>query len=356
MTTPAELVAKHFPGRPGAAYFDTASIGLVPKEVSSAVADCYRALGAGTRGMATVRTAVDRTRALLAAEFGCADADISFMSSTGEVVNSVARAIEWHDGDEVVVLDGEFPTTRLPWTAIPGVRPIRASPVNGVDRLAGLLNAIGPRTRLVAVSHVCSFTGVRVDLDVLGEACAAVDALLLCDGAQAAGVLPVAAGAVDFYVASGYKWMLAGFGTAFLISKPEARQTLRPTLLGHGNEPPSTALNYGTTNLPGICALGAAAAVRDHIGRHTIMERTRSVARRVYEGVAALGLSPVADPTRHGAIVSLGGLSSAVLLADRLASVDVFVAERGGYLRVSPHFYTLDEEVSTLLEALARFS
>lgn len=96
----------------------------------------------------------------------------------------------------------------LPWTSLgDAVQVVRADPLPGDDRTGALLVAISHRTRVVAVSHVSPSTGGRVDLDALGLACARAAALLICDGTQAAGCIPVSLRAVDFYVASGYKWL-----------------------------------------------------------------------------------------------------------------------------------------------------
>ncbi|MFC8668671.1 aminotransferase class V-fold PLP-dependent enzyme [Streptomyces sp. NPDC057199] len=350
-----DIVRTSFPGSDGPSYFDTASIGLVPREVRAAVAGCYDALGNGIRGMARTRTAVERTRTLLADEFGCAAADITFASSTGEAVNAVARAVPWRPGDEVLALEDEFPTTVLPWSKLPGVRLITVRPGPDDDRLGALVAAIGPRTRLVAVSHVNSHTGTVVDLAVLGAACARLGALLLCDGAQSAGVLPVDLTGVDFFVATGYKWMLAGFGIAFLITKASVRETLEPTLLGHGNVPPSRDLAVGTPNLAGIHALGAAAELRHVIGRTAIGERAAALARRIRDEAGQLGLRPVAHPATGSTIVSLAATAgSAAECVARLGRSGIVVADRGGRLRISPHFYTRDSDVDDLLHALSR--
>jgi cysteine desulfurase / selenocysteine lyase len=344
-----------FPLKPPVAYLDTASIGLVPREVRAAVADCYNALGAGTQGMARTRSAVERARTLLAEEFGCDGTDITFTSSTGEAINAVARAVPWQPGDEVLVLEDEFPTTLLPWSRIPGVRLVTVAPGPDDDRLGALLAAIGPRTRLVSVSHVNSSTGTLVDLVTLGEACARGGALLLCDGAQSAGALPVDLTGVDFFVATGYKWMLAGFGIAFVITKASVRDTLTPTLLGHGNVPPSHQLTVGTSNLAGIHALGAAADLRRRIGREAIMQRAGALARRIREEGTALGLRPVTRDNAHGTIISFAPPTPTVSAAavEQLRRSDVIVADRGGTIRVSPHFYTRDSEVDALLTALS---
>ncbi|MGW4957901.1 aminotransferase class V-fold PLP-dependent enzyme [Nonomuraea sp. NPDC004186] len=331
-------------------YFDTASIGLVPEAVRAAVGACYEAMGRGTRGSREWRPVVERAHRRYAAELGVAEDEVAFMASTGEAVNAIAHAVPWRPDDEVLVLRDEFPTVVYPWRGLgDAVRVVEVDALPGDDRLGALLAAIGPRTRVVAVSHVSSFTGTLVDLDVLGAACARAGATLVVDGAQAAGAIPVSLDHVDFYVATGYKWLLAGFGVAVVAARRAALDSLRPTLLGHGNPPPTPRLTYGHLNLPGVYALEAAAAFRETVGHEEIHARVARLARRLHEEAAALGLVPVAHPERMGGIVSVAGHADAV---DRLAARGLAVAHRGGHLRMSPHFYASDADVDRLLAEL----
>ena len=349
----ASLVRERFPEKPPGAYLDTAAIGLVPRDVAVAVASCYEALGSGTRGATHWQPVVERATRALASEFGVADNAISFMASAGEAINAIARAIPWRPGDEVLTLTGEFPTVTLPWSELgAGVRMVEVAPLPGDDRLGALLAAIGPRTRAVTISHVSSFTGTVVDLDTLGRACARVGALLVCDGAQSAGAIPVNLSFVDFYVATGYKWLLSGFGTALVISKTSSLWQLRPTLLGYGNQAPPPALTYGHLNLAGVYALEAAAAVRRDVGLEAVAARIATLARGVRAGAMELGFSVAAAPERSAGIISLEGLADVGEAVARLAHAGVSVAERAGYLRISPNFYTADSEIDGLLRAL----
>jgi cysteine desulfurase/selenocysteine lyase len=336
-----------------AGYLDTASIGLVPPAVSTAVATCYDALALGTRGARRWRPVVEEAEAAYAAEFGVAADEVTFLASTGEALNAVARAIPWRLGDEVMVLSDEFPTVSLPWTAVTGVEVVQVDPLPGDDRLGALLSALRPRTRVVCVSHVSSFTGTRIDLDRLGEACRRSGAFLVCDGAQAAGCVPVGGNPADFYVATGYKWLLAGFGIAVLIARNSALDRVRPGLLGHGNVPPSRSLSYGHLNLPGVYALHAAAAVRREIGVERIHRHVAESVARIAEGVTGLGFTIAGDPSYTAGIVSLAGLTDAAAAAARLAKAGVSVAARGGYLRFSPYMYTTADDVDSLLNVLA---
>jgi selenocysteine lyase/cysteine desulfurase len=351
-----DLIHEQYPDKV-LGYFDSASIGLVPSAVGAAVADCYVALGLGVRGSGHWRAVVEQSAGGLAEEFGAADDEISFMASTGEAFNAIARAVAWRDGDEVLVLDDDFPTVVLPWTRLGDrVRVVRASPLAGDDRLGALTEAITPRTRVVAVSHVNSTTGTRLDLDVLGAECRRAGALLVCDGAQAAGCIPVDVRPVDFYVATGYKWLLAGFGIAMVIAKRDSVASLHPTLLGHGNLTPETRLPYGHLNVPGVYALNAASTVRRRFGLEAIHSRIAELVHQVHVEATGLGLQPVAPLERSGPIVSLSAVGDVEAAVGLLFDAGISVAARGGCLRISPNFCTTDREVDDLLAALGRLA
>jgi len=342
-------VARSFRQKPAGAYLDTASIGLVPDEVSSGAVDCFTALGAGTRGAVRWRAVTEQARIDLAAEFGVMPAEISFMASTGEAMNALARAICWRPGDEVVVLADDFPTVLHPWLALGDpvrVVQVRAAPAEAVAKLVA---AIGPATRAVAVAHVSSTTGNALDLAALGAACHAAGALLICDGAQAAGCIPVDLSAVDFYIATGYKWLLAGFGIALVISKRGPAARLTPGLRGHANLPPSASLGYGTVNLAGIYALAAAGRLRRSIGTQAIQARIAELVGRLYAELVDLGFRPALPSQPQAGIVSLAGFPEPDHVVADLASAGVSVAQRGGLLRIAPGLYTTDDEVDLLL-------
>lgn len=70
-------------------------------------------------------------------------------NSTSHGMHLMANGLSWADGDEVIVLAGDYPATVLPWQRLPGVRTVALSPdLTATDLTA----AIGPRTRLVAVT------------------------------------------------------------------------------------------------------------------------------------------------------------------------------------------------------------
>jgi cysteine desulfurase / selenocysteine lyase len=81
-------------------------------------------------------------------------------NSTSHGLHLIAGGLRWADGDEVLVIEGDYPATVLPWLRLAAdgvrVRPLR--PAGGLLSGAELAAAIGPRTRLLAVTWTDSFT------------------------------------------------------------------------------------------------------------------------------------------------------------------------------------------------------
>jgi selenocysteine lyase/cysteine desulfurase len=98
--------------------------------------------------------------------------------------------------------------------------------------LERLAESIAERTTLVAFSAVQSADGRIVDTAAVRTAARAVGALTLADLTQAAGWLPVDAGADDITVCGTYKWLCSPRGTALMTVRPEVAARMRPLFAG----------------------------------------------------------------------------------------------------------------------------
>lgn len=94
--------------------------------------------------------------------------------------------------------------------------------------LDGMAEAVRPTTSLVALSSVQSADGRLADLDAVRAAAAAHGARVLLDATQSAGWLPLDAGAYDYTVTGGFKFLLCPRGTSFLTVTEEAQEILPP--------------------------------------------------------------------------------------------------------------------------------
>jgi cysteine desulfurase / selenocysteine lyase len=93
----------------------------------------------------------------------------------------------------VLVIEGDYPATILPWQRLvrQGVRVRPLHPEGGLLSAGELAAAIGPRTRVLAVTWVDSFTGQTLDLHALGTVCRQAGVLLVVNASQALGARPV---------------------------------------------------------------------------------------------------------------------------------------------------------------------
>jgi len=182
----------------------------------------------------------ERLRALLARLVGGAPDQVVLGNSTSYGLHLVANGLAWADGDEVLVIEGDYPATILPWQRLAPwgvrVRPLR--PIGDVLSAADLTAAIGPRTRLLAVTWADSFTGRALDLDELGKVCRQAGVLFVVNASQALGARPVDVSAtpVDAVISCGYKWLCGNLRvSAHLFNEPgQIDQTLAALHSGGG--------------------------------------------------------------------------------------------------------------------------
>lgn len=152
-----------------------------------------------------------RTAQQLASMMSVDAGDIAFVGSSSAGINQVTHALHWQSGDEVVVVDDEYPSGRYAfvWLRRFGVRVVMpAYQENPDDELTAIVASLTPRTKLVYVSHVSTRTGRRIDINALADAVHAVGAHIIVDATHSLGIVPVNAANIDFVVCSGYKWLL----------------------------------------------------------------------------------------------------------------------------------------------------
>lgn len=203
--------------------------------------------------------------------------DIVFARGATEAINLVAQS--WGrrhvgPGDEIVITWLEHHANVVPWqllAAEKGAR-LRVAPVddNGEVRLDAYEKLLGPKTRIVSLTHVSNALGTVVPAQEMVHMAHRHGARVLVDGAQAVSHMPVDVQALDcdFYVFSGHK-VFAPTGIGALYGKPEVLETM-PPWQGGGNmiadvtfektlyQPAPARFEAGTGNIADAVGLGAA--------------------------------------------------------------------------------------------------
>jgi cysteine desulfurase/selenocysteine lyase len=175
-----------------------------------------------------------RLRQRLARVVGGSPHDIVLGNSASYGLDVLVHGFPWASGDEIVVVDGDFPANVFPWRALErrgvAIRFMRAERRGScsADEVASQLT---DRTRLFCTSWVNSFTGYAIDLDAIGRICRAAGVWFVINASQALGarVLDVGRTLVDAVTCCGCKWLLGPYGTGFLWLAPTLRDTLEPS-------------------------------------------------------------------------------------------------------------------------------
>ncbi len=300
---------------------------------------------------------------------------VAFTCSLAESMALAATGIDWADGDNCVIPEGEFPSVVYPFLNLEhrGVA-VRFAPKGddghtSIDRMRETADA---RTRAVVLSHVEFRDGYRNDLSALAALCREMDALLIVDVTQALGPcrVDVESTGVDVIAAHSYKWLMASYGVGVTHFSERAMERIRPTYAGrlsvdrdfedHGYELRwrKGADRYQTGGLNWITLTGLKASLEliTALDITAIVQHGLDLTEQVMEGAAAKGYSVVSsrEASHRSSIVAFTSGSperDEEIVAD-LERQKVSVALRGRGVRVSPYFYNSPDEVGALIDAL----
>jgi len=275
--------------------------------------------------------------------------------------------------DEVVVEALQFPTVTYVWRAWEryGARltvvPSDDGKTMSTDRLCA---AITERTKLVVLSHAAYISGSVIDAAAIAARCKETGAIFVLDAYQTTGIYPfdVTELGVDVVVGGSHKWLCGGPGCGFLYVRPDLRATFEPAVtgwMGHETpfafEPAPITLAHGqhrfTTGTPTIPGYVVARAGHDailEIGVEAIRAHNVRLTTRLAEGALERGLTvptPLQPERRTGWIgIDFPGAQAATR---ELVKRRIFLDWRPDCgIRVSPHFYTTDEEIAAFFEAI----
>jgi len=360
--TDAAQFRSRFPVLERLCYLNAGTEGPLPRRAAEAVRDRIELEAAqGRCGRSYFEATIElaaRARAGYADLLGCSDADVALTGSTTDGVNTVTAGLDLRAGDEILTSDQEHPGLLAPLG--------RAARRHGLTiRLvpfAELPGEIGPRTRLIACSHVSWVNGSVVDAASLASSGVSV----LLDGAQGLGAIPVDVHELgcDFYAASGQKWLCGPEGSGCLFVAPERLEELSVPWPGYSSvadaqraldsEPAEGVkrLDHGfPSGLRSTCAL-ASLEVFAAAGWPWVHERATSLAAWLADRLSERGIE--VQPRGRSTLVSWR-TEDATADVDRLAAEGVIVRSIPAFdfVRASVGAWSSEEELERLAELAA---
>jgi kynureninase len=381
MTDDDQLLAlrDRFPILDSSTYLVSHSLGAMPRGVHEALeefANLWEARGirAWAEGWWDMPLAVGDE---LAPIIGAPPRSIAMHQNVSVTQSLVLSCLEppTPERNRIVFSDLEFPSVMYVHEAHARAGGLDVHVVESPDGLAVptelMLDAIDERTLLVPISHVLFKSAYLQDARAIVERAHEVGALVLLDLYQSAGTVPVDVTALDVDMACGgsVKWLCGGPGAGYLYVAPRLQRELQPAVTGWmAHEAPfafDPELRYadgiarflhGSPAVPALYSARTGYRTIREAGTDRIRAKSLRQTDRLIELAEAAGLRvpTVRDHAHRGGTVLVDvGADGAAIVAE-LARREVLVDFRpGAGIRISPHFYTRDDELDHVIGEIA---
>jgi selenocysteine lyase/cysteine desulfurase len=316
-----------------------------------------------------------KLRGLFASLIGAPADAVALVPSVSYGIAVAARNVPVAVGDNIVVIDQEYPSNYYSWRRLAQERgaEIRTAVArDGVNFTDAVLSLIDRRTAVVAAAN-CHWThGALLDLPRIGAAARRHDAALVVDASQSLGAYPFDIGEVqpDFLVTVGYKWLLGPYGLGYLyvaerwhdgipleeswLNRKDGDNFAGLVEYADAYEPGARRFNQGESAQ--FYLLPMALAALTQISQWTPQRIQRELSEWTAElatRVSMLGLQSVDPRQRVGHMIGLAATAALPSnLVDALARHGVYVAVRGNRIRVSPHLHNTAADLERLVTAL----
>jgi selenocysteine lyase/cysteine desulfurase len=345
----------------GLAYLDHASDSPAPERTRRVIVERAELL---SNPLAQVRSREDYladANRLLAERLNTTPDRFAYLTNVADATAAIANGIAWQPGDNVVLVQGEYPSFVLPWTRLAqsGVE-VRFAQPNGIETDLDAVEAvIDDRTRALVISHVDFNSGYRNDLAALGVLAHSHGALFVVDASQSLGAIPVdvSAWGIDALVCVGYKWLMGVHGISMLFVSESAQEAIAPTAPGRYSvrsgwpfpeydlDWAESAIRYqgGALNWIGVCALAESLTLHDEIGPDIITQRVLALTDALIDRLDSLPVTVTSsrEPEHRSSYLTftLGSIDKDDALVDAGRKQHVFFGRRGGGIRVGTHFW-----------------
>lgn len=381
--TPIERIRREMPATTSRIYLNTGTFGPLPVSAIQAMQQqAQDELQAGRLGMAffeRMHAAQQAARQAVARLLRAREDEIALTGSTGDGLNIISYGLNWQPGDEIITTNHEHFSLLAPLFQLReryGV-VIRVADLGpNAERPAheAVAEQITSRTRLIAISHVTWTTGVQLNIGEVGALGRERGILVLIDGAQSAGAIPVDVHAqgIDFYATPGQKWLCGPDGTGALYACRDALNRITSTYVGYSSvEDPHSEewklaenarrFEAGGRHTAAIVAQAAALNwLEETVGYQWIFERIADLNTYAFNTLQSVPGLRLLTPTPAGS-----GLLAFILDGRNPDEVVKYLSEQHNIfirtipemnsMRVSTGFYNTTEEIDTLARALSAY-
>ena len=275
--------------------------------------------------------------------------------------------------NKIVYSELNFPSVMYVYEAHARNDKLRIETVKSDDGitipLERFLEAIDEETLLVPFSHVLFRSGFLQNAKAITERAHEVGAMVVLDTYQSAGTVPFSVKElnVDFATGGSVKWLCGGPGAGYLYVRPDLHQKLQPKTTGWmAHEAPfafDTELRYapgiarflhGSPAIPALYAAQSGYRIINEIGVDRIREKSVRQTTRLIELAKEAGFRVTSpkDAADRGGTVTVGHEDAAAITRELIRREFIVDFRPGAGVRISPHFYTSDEELELVVREM----
>ena len=340
-------------------YLNTPVVGPLPAETARAMADIAEwelTTGRAHRDRAEdVAVRVDEARAGLAAILGTDVDAIVLTHGIEDALRRVIGAVDWRRGERILVVSDAGAKATLTHLRPPvadgetDVVELSTEPDASDDAalVASVEAGITAGTRLVVCPHVSVF-GQLLPVDRLARVAHEAGAMLLVDGSQAAGAIPVSVEALgaDLYVVPAWTWLLGPEGIAGMAAAGDIGRRLAPRNADGGFHLPSVV---GMARSCGWLSM--------YVGLEWIFDRSAAIAAAARQRLGAIPgvrLQAPGEGVTPSLAFRIDGWDGEAALDELGARVFALasVIDEADAIRIGPGFFTTEDEIDRFAAAV----
>jgi len=346
-----------FPALSKQTYLNNASTGLLSKSLAQWRMEHEQDFLENGANYVARKNTIEETRNNVARCMGAYEHETALIPNFSYGINMVWEGVP--KGQKVLLLKDDYPSVR--WPVETGDFEVCYATIdaNLEDNIQRAVEEHRPDVFIFSIVQWLS--GVKIDLEFIKELKAYhPNILFIADGTQFLGTahFDFRTSGIDILAASGYKWLMAGFGNGFLLVKEETQDKISPSVIGfnsaNGFDSLADETQFNKRFEPGhqdtlnFGSLNQAMLKIEQLGLDVISEKINGVALEAKNQFMERGLlnEMTAQRSSHSSIFNIKGNQD---LFKKLNDEHIICSPRGGGIRVSFHYYNSLKDVEKLL-------